>query len=195
MFSGETLPKNISLDAHGGPAIDFDAVVSNSGIESRNVYSELPGFEYDVAFNGRLAAERKRLMAFFLTHLAGGKSFRYFDHFDYEATGSEGVFAAIDGSPSDDYQMFKVYTFGALTFYRKITKPINGKMSWSGGGTMDYDTGIITGGTPTTWTGQFHMHARFNTRQLVMQLRDKNNTRGLIVDIPSLPIVEVKTAD
>ena len=68
-------------------------------------------------------------------------------------------------------------------------------MSWSGGGTMDYDTGIVTGGTPTTWSGQFHMHGRFNPRQLVMQLRDKNNTRGLIVDIPSLPIVEVKTAD
>jgi len=195
MFTGEILPKNISIDAEGGPAIDFTAVASNAGVESRTVISELPRFEYEVAFNGRLKRERKELMSFFMNHFAGGKSFRYFDHLDYEILAGEGTFIGIAGSPSDDWQLYKIYTFGALTFYRMITKPIEGELSWTGGGTMDYDTGIVTGGTPSAPVGHFHMHARFNTRQLIMRMRDKNNTRGLIVDIPSIPIVEIKTAD
>lgn len=191
----EIMPKDMSFGADGGPAFDVTIVTSNAGVESRNLVSELPRFEYDIPYMGILPERRKRLTSFFIVHAGPAYSFRFFDHLDYEAEAGEGVFVGIDGSPAGDYQMFKLYTFGSRTFYRKITKPISGAISITGSGTLDYETGIVTGGTPTAWTGQFHMHARFNIARLNAAIRDRNNTRGLIVDIQSLPVVEVKTAD
>lgn len=190
----EIMPEWMSFGADGGPEFDVTVVSSNAGVESRNLISELPRFSYDIPYLGITAPKRKKVTAFFITHCGPAYSFRYFDHLDYEIAAGEGVFIAVDGSPADDFQLYKVYTYGARTFYRKITKPINGKLTWSGGGTMAWDTGIVTGGTPSAPVGQFHMHGRFNTSRLNAAIRDKNNTRGLIVDIPSLPIVEVKTA-
>lgn len=190
----EIMPEWMSFGADGGPEFDVSIVISNAGVESRNLTSELPRFSYDVPYLGITGPKRRKLTAFFITHCGPAYSFRFFDHLDHEIVAGEGAFIGIDGSPANDYQLCKVYTFGARTFYRKITKPINGKLTWDGGGSMDWDSGVVTGGTPTNPLGQFHMHGRFNVSRLSATIHNKNNTRGLIVDIPSLPVVEVKTA-
>lgn len=98
--------------------------------------------------------------------LKGGQGeFRFRDWTDYTVNSGEGVLINFGAH----VQLAKAYTlvdvFGSPhTVYRPIFKPRSPTVVFSPTGpTVDYNTGIVLGGTVgvTTWTGQFEVPARF----------------------------------
>lgn len=184
-------PPLISFGAEGGATFLTDIVVTASGVETRNQNWERQRMRYDVAHAARREAQWRQLQAFFLAARGRACSFRFKDWLDYECAAGDGVFALDDsgGSPTG-WQMFKRYTFAGQTYDRKITKPVSGTITLSGSGTLNYSSGIVYGGTPTGWYGQFDVHARFDTDEM----RSETITRSgdeYIVGWRSIPIVEV----
>jgi uncharacterized protein (TIGR02217 family) len=83
--------------------------------------------------------------------------FRFRDPFDYKDEGAGGFVAGSGGK----MQMVKTYTVGSSTYVQTITKPVSGTITITGGGSLDYTTGLVTGGSPTAWTGNFDVPCRF----------------------------------
>lgn len=187
-FIDEQFPKSISMDAMGGPGFLTNIAVMESGAESRNQNWEFDRAEFEVSHAARLPAQWRPLRAFFMNMRGRANSFRFHDPLDYVAAVGEGLY--IDSGA--DKQMVKRYTFGSTTYDRIITKPVVGSITLVGGGTLDYTTGIVTGGTPTGWSGQFDLHCRFDTDRMRHETIDRNLASGLIVGWQSIPIVEVR---
>lgn len=169
-------PEDISYGAAGGPGYSTDVVVMGSGYEQRTVRWSQSRCKYDVAHGLKSQAQLDTLLAFFRAVKGRGHGFRYKDWLDFQASGAAGVLTLISG---DDYQMFKRYSSGALSEDRKITKPISGTVSISGGGTysVNYTTGVVTrtaGAVPTGWSGQFDVPCRFETDQMRMSIEQYN---------------------
>lgn len=74
------------------------------------------------------------------------------------------------------YQMKKLYEVGTIAQVRDITKPVgttikvfNGALVEQSDFTVDENTGLIQpggsfSGTPTSWGGEFNVHARFDSQ-------------------------------
>ena len=187
-------PKRISFNSVGGPGFAVDVIVTGGGQEYRNQTNELERSEYEVDHAARLPDIWKPLQAFFRVMAGRANSFRLHDPTDYSATAAEGVFAMIDAT---HFQMRKKYLFGAQIAYRTITKPITPSVTVGGiVASIDYSTGIVTmtSGTPTTWSGEFDVHCRFDTNQMRHITKNKTPNGEFIVGWDSIPIVELKTA-
>lgn len=193
MFIDEVFPIRVSMGAIGGPGFMTNIAVMSSGAESRNQEWEFARCEYEVSQAAKLPNEYEPLIAFFM--LMGGRanSFRFQDRVDYVCVAGQGFFiSAVDDSPAG-HQMVKRYTFGSHTVDRIITKPRNnGTVVVTGGGSLDYATGIVTGGTPTAWRGEFDVHCRFDTDVMRREAVDRSVASGLIVTWQSIPLVEVR---
>lgn len=185
-------PPKISLGATGGPEFRTDVIITASGAESRNQNWSAARSRYDVSHAARREAVWRELIAFFLMAAGKAYSFRFKDWTDYVCAVGEGSFISEAGSPSTGLQMVKEYTFGGNIYYRPITKPINGTITLVGGGTLDYSTGIVDGGSPTSWSGEFDIHARFDTDEMVHETINKMDDGELLVGWRSIPIVEVR---
>jgi hypothetical protein len=81
----------------------------------------------------------------------------------------------------------KRYTAGSVSYDRPIVKPISGTVSFSGGGTLNYETGIISGGAGGTWSGDFEIQARFTG--------DRYTERNFFVDWHEVQLEIVETFD
>lgn len=185
-------PPTISLGAEGGAEFRTDIVITASGAETRNQNWERQRMRYDVAHAARREAQWRQLQAFFLAARGRACSFRFKDWLDYVCAPGAGVFALDDsgGSPTG-LQMYKRYTFAGQTYDRKITKPVSGSITVTGAGTLDYSTGIVHGGTPTAWAGEFDVHARFDTDAMRSNLITRAQDGEILVGWNSIPIVEV----
>ena len=84
-------------------------------------------------------------------------------------------------------QLVKRYTAGSVNYDRPIVKPVSGTVSFSGGGTLDYETGIISGGAGGTWSGEFEIQARFTG--------DRYTERNYFVDWHEVQLEIVETFD
>lgn len=189
-FIDVRFPPRISLGAEGGDEFNTDIVVIASGFETRNQNWEKALRRYDVAHAARREEDWKQLRAFFLAMRGRACSFRFKDWTDYVCESGDGTFIDADGSPSAK-QMVKTYTFQAQTYQKIITKPINGKVTVVGGGSVDYSTGIVAG-SPTSWYGEFDLHCRFDTDRMVSLTIDRSPDGELLVGWQSIPIVEVR---
>lgn len=182
-------PDNVSYGAVGGPEFSTDVVVLNSGFEQRNSNWAAPRGQWDVSHGARTKAEQRALLNFF--RAVGGRrdGFRFKDWSDYQAETGEGVFLALT---STTFQMRKAYAAGSTTVYRTIVKPVSGTISITGGtgATVDYTTGIVTvsSGTPTAWTGEFDVPARFDIDKMACAVIDHG-----IYQWQSIPVVEIRT--
>jgi len=183
----ERFPPNISQGARGGPGFRTDVVVVSSGDELRNVTWAQARRRYDVAHAARLPADAALVTSFFHVCLGRAHSFRFKDWTDFSATISEGKFVSVAGAN----QMVKRYTVGSYTYDRYVTKPVSGTISITGGGTPDYTTGIVTGGSPTAWSGQFDVHCRFDADELTYTTISRSQGQ-LVIGWDSIPIVEVR---
>lgn len=191
-FIDVRFPPRISFGAEGGAEFQTDIVITASGRETRNQNWSRQRMRYDVAHAARREAQWRELQAFFLLMAGRAHSFRFKDWTDYECAAGDGVFLDTDeeyGSPTGK-QMYKVYRFAAQTYYRKITKPVSGSITLTGGGTINYSSGIVESGNPTAWYGEFDVHARFDTDEM----RSETITRSgdeLLVGWSAIPIIEV----
>jgi len=181
-------PEKISFGASGGPEFLTDVIITASGREARNQNWSSERLRYEVAHAARLEEVWRPLQAFFRVVAGRAHSFRFKDWTDYSATHSEGVFLDADSGSPLGKQMYKLYSFGGQTYYRKITKPVVGKITTDAVG-LDYTTGIATSGS--YWYGEFDVHVRFDTDEMKAQVIDKSEQEGLIVGWNSIPLVEV----
>lgn len=191
-FIDVQFPPLISLGAEGGAEFQTDIVITASGRETRNQNWSRQRMRYDVAHAARREAQWRQLQAFFLLMAGRAHTFRFKDWTDYECGAGDGVFLDTDddyGSPTAK-QMYKVYRFAGQTYYRKITKPRSGTITLSGGGSIDYSAGVVTGGAPTAWYGEFDVHARFDTDEMRSETITKSGDE-FIIGWRSIPIIEV----
>lgn len=189
MFKDLRFPPNISFGAIGGPAFLTEVAQVNSGVEARNQVWVMELGRWEVGHNARLPGQYIPLQAFFRIMAGRANSFRFKDWTDFTVTGSQGV--VVSG------QLYKLYDLNdndspsSGVYLRKITLPVY-PITLVGGGTVDYSTGIVSGGSPTAWSGEFDCLARFDTDQMKADTIDKKLNGELIIGWASIPIVELR---
>ncbi len=187
-------PEKISLHATGGPSFLTNIVQVNSGAEFRDQVWSAGRAKYEVAHAARTEAKYKELLAFFRSMRGRLHGFRFKDWSDYRVLTGEGVFVMLT---STTFQLYKRYTFGSQTYDRKITKPVSGKVTVTGGTTPTVNTvtGVVTvaSGTPTSWVGEFDVPVRFDVDDLDGQIVDKHRDGTFIMAWESIPLVETRT--
>lgn len=163
-------PVTISAGARFGPGYNTGKARNLGGYEVSNQNWLMPLHEGDVSHAAKKQDLFDELLAFFHSVAGMHNGFRFKNFNDFVATAAQG--ALVELTPNTTWQMYKTYTYGALSKARKITKPIATGMVIAGGGsyTMDATTGIITrnsGANPTSWAGQFDFPVRFNTDKML----------------------------
>jgi uncharacterized protein (TIGR02217 family) len=162
----------------GGPMFQTTIVHSANGTEQRNAASGIHArriFRLDTSTITN--AVRSDVLAFFESRRGQSDSFRFKDPFDFEAV----------NEPIVSGQLVKRYTAGSVSYDRPIVKPISGTVSFSGGGTLNYETGVITSGAGGTWSGEFEIQARFTG--------DRYTERNFFVDWHEVQLEIVETFD
>ena len=109
-------------------------------------------------------------------HSVGGQAvaFRVKDYSDYKSCDVSFDPTALDQpllatAVGGTYQLTKLYQFGVdqdgnpVTQYRPIYKPVAGTVLLSGAGSVDYETGLVTGSGGGTWGGEFDVPCRFDS--------------------------------
>lgn len=140
----------------GGPVFPVQIVTGSGGDEQRNCKTRHARRRW--AVNTELLADDDvdDLYAHFTARRGSTDSFPFLDPFDYVAS----------GEPIVGGQLVKRYTFGSYTYDRPITLPKSGTVTFSGGGTLNYSTGVISGGAGGTWSGEFYVPARYDSDAL-----------------------------
>jgi uncharacterized protein (TIGR02217 family) len=182
-------PDCISFGASGGPGYRTDIVSTDSGWEQRNAPWASARATFDVAHAARKFSDYKLLLNHFRAVNGRLHGFRYKDWADFSAASGEGAIVTLTGGAK---QLAKKYTAGALTEYRPISKPVSGTVTITGGGTLDYTTGIITGGSPTAWVGDFDVPCRYDTDLMHAEIINRNLTDGLIMGWSSIMLIEIR---
>lgn len=183
-------PTNISVGAKFGPAYSTSKARNLGGYEASNQNWLMPLYEGDVSHVAKKPALFEELLAFFHGVAGMHNGFRFKCYSDFRATAAQGTLVELTANTT--WQMYKTYTYGALTKARKISKPVAAGMVINGGGSysMDATTGIITrnsGANPTSWAGEFDFPVRFNTdRMLPVQIQAD------IHEWTSIPIIEIR---
>ncbi len=182
-------PDAIARGTQFGPAYSTALARNIGGHEVRNKNWSMPLYRGDVSHGAKTQALIDDLLAFF-HHTAGMyNGFRFKDFADFEAAGAEGTLTAIVADTS--WQLYKTYTYGAITATRKIQKPVTG-VAFAGGGTYELDTatGIVTrtaGANPTSWTGEFDTPVRFNLDEFL-----PIGMTAAVYNLPAIPIIEIR---
>ncbi|HNT63658.1 MAG TPA: DUF2460 domain-containing protein [Candidatus Desulfobacillus denitrificans] len=187
-FIETRFPDDISYGATGGPGFQTDVIVVNSGHEQRNAAWEDARGMWDVSHGVRSAAQLATLIAFFRVMKGRANGFRFKDHQDFKAESGEGIFRTLSATT---FQMVKRYTLGGSVHDRDIKKPVAGTVLVTGGSgvSVDTTTGIVTvtSGTPTAWTGEFDVPARFDTDQMRTSIIAYNTHSW-----GQIPVVEIR---
>lgn len=160
-----------------------------SGREYRDRLRPLELGRWVVRVDSRKRAQFDEFTTFFRAAYGMAYSFRALDPLDYSATSSEGTFLAT--ADAGIWQMVKKYTTaGGAIGYRKVTK-LNSATPSSG--VRDVNTGLVnTGGAaPSSWSGTYWMHVRFDVDELLPRIVDREGNGNHIVAIDEVPLVEV----
>ena len=189
---------NISYGSSGGPQFSTTILSLTSGFEKRKQNWVQVRAEYDVAKAVRTREQMDELLTFFYCRRGMARGFRYHDWNDDFA---EGVILGVGDGVRTQWQLFKLYDGGAVTYARPITKPVEGTLGLvriNGVPTIYYncnfDTGVITfmgpppdGAVLSVDRFEFHVPVRFNTDHL-------NITHDFweTMSAPSIALAEIK---
>lgn len=145
----------------------------SSGIEKRNRAWSRPLVRITVTVT-RLEAEIQELLTWW--HACGGmaRGFRFKDYTDWKSCDVQfdptvNDQPLIETATPGIYQMVKRYQVGIdenggpVYQDRYIYKPVSGTILLSSGGSVDYTTGLVTGGSGGTWGGEFDVPVRFDS--------------------------------
>lgn len=207
-FHDVRLPDDVERGAQGGPRFKTTILTLGSGFEKRNIeWSQSRGF-WDIGYGIQNKEDFTRVIDFFYAREGSAHSFRYKDWGDFELTSQ--VIGTTDTSTTD-FQIFKDYVSGAITYTKEYTKIVTGTATVlvnSISQTVVYDTapaagevsintltGILTlGSTHAATTGEdidvtceFDFAVRFDTDSL-----DVNLSTFDAGSVPELPIIEVR---
>ena len=181
-FRNIRFPTGIRYGAEMGPMFSTSRARVMSGRSQRNKNWTYPARKFTVERAVTSDDLRKELLAFFYNVNGGADSFRIKDATDFEASISEGVFTYLG---ANRYQMWKRYTSGSYTKDIPVLLPVTGTITVTGYTetthyTIDYTQplGIVTmlgspsPTAPTTWSGQYDIHAIFERDDLPMVIEE-----------------------
>jgi len=145
-----------------------------SGVELRNRGWVRPLIKITATVGPRLETDIQELLIWW--HAAGGmaRGFRVKDYSDYKSCDvnfdpTVNDQPLIETSTPGVYQLTKRYQVGLdengdpVYQDRYIYKPVSGTIQLSSGGSVDYTTGLVTGGSGGTWGGEFDVPMRFDS--------------------------------
>jgi len=188
-FFEERFPSCIKFGVTGGPRFSTSKATSQNGFTSkqRNWLYPLQSYQADNAIKNE--ADFEAVRAFFYNVYGGFDGFRFKDWSDYKVADGQGVIITHD---DDSKQLARAYTYGARTFIRPITKPVPGTVVITGGGTLDYTTGLISEGDPVSWTGEFDVPVEFAEDLMDVEVVNRSGTKGLFLSWASLQLQEIR---
>lgn len=204
-------PDDISYGSQGGPGYNTSIIQIKSGAESRNVNWSIARYEYDVSYGVQTMDNLEELIEYFHAVAGMAYGFRYKDWSDFKSCNTGDTPSAVDqvigtgDAVESDFQLKKVYTKGAFSRSRDITKPvtgtvlisINGVQKLEGDGTypwsVDTATGIVTFSSTVPPDGEivragyeFDVPVRFDTDKLSV------NYEFYQAGSANVPLVEVR---
>jgi len=205
-FHEVRFPDNISRGARGGPERRTQIVELASGDEERNASWANSRRRYDAAYGIRRADDLAAVVAFFEARNGRLYGFRWKDWADFKSCLPSKTPAATDQAigtgdgATTDFQLVKVYTSGAQTWTRMITKPVDSTVLMAIDGTeqttgwsVDTTTGIVSfttapaAGAVVTAGFEFDVPVRFDTDTLDVTLDIER-----LGSITSIPLIEVR---
>lgn len=183
-----------------------------SGLEVRNANWSYPLHRFNAAAGVKSLDDLQTLLIFHTVMQGRQTGFLIFDATDYKTAqtsqslpkgGSHRGTAALVASTTDQYQLFKSYTFGARTQLRKITRPKVGSLliyssalaQITSGFSVNYDTGIVTSTTAVGyWSGEFFVPCRFESDELPFDLLRFSDTAAFasLSELGEISITEIR---
>jgi uncharacterized protein (TIGR02217 family) len=146
-----------------GYAVDITEVANGEEYRSERWVQGLRTASVTVGPGPALNTEVQYVINFYHV-VSNAVGFLVKDYSDYKSCTTEETPAvtdqplvAVDGG----YQLVKRYQVGSETRDRYIQRP-KSPILFTGGGSLDYSTGIISGGSGGTWGGEFYVPCRFD---------------------------------
>jgi uncharacterized protein (TIGR02217 family) len=205
-FHEVRFPDNISRGARGGPERRTQIVEMASGDEERNGSWADSRRRYDASYGIRKADDLAAVTAFFEARRGRLYGFRWKDWADYKSGLPSASLSATDQTigtgtgAATTFQLMKLYTSGAQSWTRTITKPVAGTvvLALNGvtqitGWTVNTTTGVVTfatapgPGLAITAGFEFDVPVRFDTDTLDVTLDFER-----LGSITSIPLIEVR---
>jgi len=204
-------PTGIAMGSSGGPERRTEIVTLGSGFEQRNARWQNSRRRYEAGYGVKDLDDLYAVISFFEERRGALFGFRYKDHLDWKScsplqvpTNLDQPLATGDGI-ADTFNLSKTYGTGNATYVRAITKSVSGSLLLAVDGlavnngtdySIDYATGEITflpgnipgSGAEITAGYLFDVPVRFASDQLSINLAAFEAG-----DIPSIPLVEIKT--
>ncbi len=188
-FFEERFPSCIKFGVTGGPRFSTGKAVATNGFTSKQRNWLYPLQSYQAANAIKSEADFEAVRAFFYNVYGGFDGFRFKDWSDYKVADGQGAILTHD---DDSKQLARAYTYGARTFIRPISKPVPGTVTITGGGTLNYTTGLISGGDPVSWTGEFDVPVEFAEDLMDVEVVNRSGTKGLFLSWASLQLQEIR---
>jgi uncharacterized protein (TIGR02217 family) len=207
-FRNIRFPTGIKYGAVSGPRFSTRRGRVRSGRTQRNAEWEFPLRKFAVERALRTAALRDALWDFFYVVNGDLDTFRIKDHGDYQVSASQGVFYALGSSR---FQMAKRYSLRSVAesspnaLYTKdvyILLPVEDTIVIPGLTEATHWTlestvpgGIITTigsptPTPSSWSGEYDVLARFDQDELMLEAVDKLEGDDLFMTSQQITIME-----
>jgi uncharacterized protein (TIGR02217 family) len=146
----DRLTDEIETTAKAFPRYSTEVVTTDGGWEVRNSRWAYPLHRFEFNITPGFQGSGDALDIFVdLFYAAGGmaETFKFKHWADYQGSGE---YIGTGNGSSQDFQLVKNYTRGAVNRTRKITRPVNGTVVIyfdgipTGSYTLDYETGIVT---------------------------------------------------
>lgn len=173
IFNEARLLDEVAYGSQFGREFNTRVVRLRSGVERRNAEWSRPLGKYSLMFQLIEPEDQQYIVEAHAACMGSLVGFRFKDWSDYEAV-DEAIGKGT--GQSTEYQLTKTYTFGTVSHGRKISKPVQDKVTIfvDGNSTtpenIDYTTGIVTLNAPVdsviTWSGEFDVPVRFTQDRL-----------------------------
>lgn len=187
-FFEERFPECIRFGVTGGPRFSTTRATSQNGFSSKQRNWQYPLQSYQAANAVQSESDFEAVRAFFYNVYGGFDGFRFKDWSDFRVGAGQGVILT---RPDAQQQLGRAYVYGARTFVRPISKPVEGTVLLEGGGSVDYTTGIVTGGA-TGWTGEFDVPVEFAADLMDVEIVNKSIGKGFFLSWASLELREIR---
>lgn len=183
MFNESRLLESVSYGSQFGHSYMTNITQLRSGHERRNAEWSAPLGRYALSYDNLQADGHEAVIR--AHHACMGQliGFRFKDWADYKADMEQ---IGVGTGANQVVQLTKKYTFGSLSSYKKISKPVQGTVSFFAGATQiypsvsDYTTGVFTvnatAGAPIYWVGEFDIPVRFASDDLLFSINDGNDS-------------------
>lgn len=175
---------NISYGSSGGSGFNTTVFEGHGGVEQRGINWATTKGKWNVAQGIRTAADMQGIKDLFMVVYGKAIGFRFKDWGDFQMTLEEAT--PIANGVNNTFKMQRTYTAGALSYIRRVFKPVSGTIHVFDNGVertlgagasqvnIDYTTGIMTFGASIipvnthiiTVTGEFDLPVRFDTDDL-----------------------------